>query len=88
MYDANGAPTGRAWEAASIDETGLLAYMESRTASYTVNVPTGTTGLLTVELALRFRSLAPAGVRDLGLERILPIEIFDMWRETHQASAS
>jgi hypothetical protein len=88
MYDASGAPTGFAWEAASIDETGLLAYLESRTASYTVDVPPGTTGPLTVELALRFRSLAPAGVRSLGLDRILPIEIFDMWREAHQVSVS
>jgi hypothetical protein len=88
MYDADGQPTGFAWEAASIDESGLLQYLDSRTASYVIAVPPGTAGPLTVDVALRFRSLAPAGPRSLGLDRILPIEVFDMWRETHQVGVS
>jgi hypothetical protein len=80
MYDASGAPTPFAWEAASIDESGLLRYLESRRASYRVAAaPDAASGPLTVDLALRFRSLSPAVVRQLGLEAILPIAIFDMW---------
>ena len=32
--------------------------------------------------ALRFRPVPPGMVRELDLERLLPIEIFDMWTET------
>jgi hypothetical protein len=85
MYDAAGAPTGFAWLAASIDEAGLLKYLESRTATYEFSAP-DQSGQLTMELALRFRSLAPGGLRDLGLDRILPIEVFDMWTETVQVT--
>jgi Cytochrome c554 and c-prime len=79
MYDATGAPTPFAWLAASIDETGLLRYLESRRVDYHVPVPAATPGPLTVQATLRFRSLPPAVVRELGLDDILPIEIFDMW---------
>jgi hypothetical protein len=82
MFDAAGLPTPFAWEAASIDESGLLPYLATRTASFTVAVPAGAVGPLTANMALRFRSLPPNFVRRLGLESILPIEIFDMWRET------
>ena len=84
MFDAAGLPTPFAWLAASIDESGLLPYLATRTASFTVPVPADATGPLTAELALRFRSLPPGIVRELGLESILPIEVFDMWRETRQ----
>lgn len=79
MYDAGGAPTPFAWLADTIDESGMLRYLESRRADYRVAVPDATPGPLTVELALRFRSLPPAVVRTLDLEEILPIEVFDMW---------
>ncbi len=82
LFDANGAPTPFAWEAVSIDESGLLPFLAVRAAGYSVPVGADVPGPLTVDMALRFRSLPPALVRRLGLERILPIEIFDMWRET------
>jgi hypothetical protein len=81
MYDAQGAPTPFAWRAASIDESGLLPYLSSRTGRYPVAVPAGAVSPLTVDLALRFRSLSPQGIRDVGLEEILPLEIFHMWTE-------
>ena len=79
MRDAAGAPTFFTWRAVSIDETGLLQPGETRHASWTVPIPGGTAGPLTVEARLRFRPVSPAMVRMLGLDRLLPIEIFDMW---------
>ncbi len=86
MYDADGAPTGFAWRAESIDESGLLPYLASRTGGWTVNVPGGTPEPLEVSLALRFRPIPPATMRELDLERLLPVEIFDMWTETTTVS--
>jgi hypothetical protein len=79
LLDANGEQTFFTWRATGIDESKLLQFGESREASYSVVVPPGTPGPLSVEAALRFRPLPPALVRDLGLERLLPIEIFTMW---------
>jgi len=84
LLDANGERTYFTWRAADIDESGLLPFGTSREAAYEVDVPAGAAGPLTVEVALRFRPVPPELVRVLGLERLLPIEIFTMW-ESSQA---
>lgn len=82
MYDATGAPTFFTWRGVAIDESGLIRHGETRNVSWNVPIPPGTLGPLTVEARLRFRPVAPAMVRMLGLDRLLPIEIFDMWSES------
>ncbi|GJM43250.1 MAG: cytochrome c family protein [Gemmatimonadota bacterium] len=82
MFDAAGAPTMFTWRATRIDDSGLLRFGDSRTGTYVVPVPAGTIGPLTADLALRFRPIKPAIIRAVDLERLLPIEIFDMWTES------
>jgi len=82
MFDAQGQPTPFTWRAVSIDESRLIPFGQSRTASFTTDVPLATVGPLQVDIALRFRPVKPQVVRDLGLDRLLPIEIFDMWSES------
>lgn len=79
MFDSGGERTFFTWRAAAIDESGLIAVGETRTAGYTVDVPPGTPGPLAVDVALRFRPVAPEIARLVGESRLLPFEIFDMW---------
>ena len=90
MRDAAGEPTFFTWRATSIDESGLLQYGRSRVATYAIDVPADppVAGPLTVEARLRFRPVSPAMVRMLDLERLLPIEIFDMWSDSRVVGAS
>jgi hypothetical protein len=82
LLDANGDKTYFTWRSVGIDESRLLQFGEFREAPYSVVVPAGTPGPLSVEAALRFRPLPPELVRDLGLERLLPIHVFTMWEGT------
>jgi hypothetical protein len=79
MRDSNGDRTFFTFRAASIDESKLIPDGATRVASYSFQVPAGTPGPLTVDATLRFRPVPPSMVRDLDLDRLLPIEIFDMW---------
>jgi len=79
LLDAQGQPTFFLWRARDIDESGLLRHGATRSADYTFDVPPDTPGPLSVDASLRFRSFAPAQVRELGLDRLLPIRIFTMW---------
>lgn len=79
IFDDKGQRTYFSWRAATIDESRLIGVGETRTAAYTVDVPTGTPGPLTVDVKLRFRPIAPEIARMVGESRLLPIEIFDMW---------
>jgi hypothetical protein len=79
LLDAQGQPTFFLWRAVGIDEGRLLRHGATRPADYTFDVPPGTPGPLTVDVALRFRSFAPQQLTELGLERLLPIRIFTMW---------
>jgi hypothetical protein len=90
MHDAEGNPTFFTWRARSIDESGLLQYGRARTAMYTIDVPESPPiqGPLTVQARLRFRPVSPAMVRMLDLERLLPIEIFEMWTDSRVVDAS
>ena len=84
MYDALGQPTFFTWRAASVDESLLLRFGDARTASYEVALAPGVTGPVTVELALNFRPVNPEMIRELELEELFPIEIFEMWSETRE----
>jgi hypothetical protein len=79
MFDSGGQRTFFTWRAAAIDESDLIAVGETKTAAYTVDVPAGTPGPLTVDVALRFRPVAPEIARLVGESGLLPFEIFDMW---------
>jgi hypothetical protein len=86
LRDANGNRTFFTFRAKSIDARSLIRYAETRTASYAVTVPPGTPGPLTVDATLHFRPVSPALVRSLQLDRLLPIQVFDMW--TGEASVA
>ncbi len=88
MADADGAPTMFTWRAASIDDSELLEFLESRTGTYAIPIPPGTVGPLAVDVALRFRPIKPAIIRALDLDRLLPIEIFDMWKQSFPVDVS
>lgn len=79
IFDASGQRTFFSWRAASIDESDLIGVGETRVGDYTVDVPAGTPGPLTVDVALRFRPIIPEIARLVGESRLLPIQIFDMW---------
>ena len=79
LKDANGDRTFFTFRAASIDESKLIPDGATRVSNYSIAIPLATPGPLTVDATLRFRPVPPSLVRDLDLERLLPIEIFDMW---------
>lgn len=82
MFDAANQPTLFSWRAASIDESLLLPYEETRIAAYSVPIEQTVIGPLAVEAALRFRPVSPPLIRALGgLDHLLPIEIFEMWSD-------
>ncbi len=81
LYDSDGQPTVFLWRAASIDESGLLQYGDTRVAEYTFDVPPGTPGPLAVNATLWFRSFPPAKLAELDLERLLPLVRFEMASE-------
>jgi hypothetical protein len=82
LRDVNGNRTFFTFRAKTIDATRLIKYGETHTASYSIAVPPGTPGPLTVDAKLHFRPVSPTLVRSLHLERLLPIQIFDMWTDT------
>jgi hypothetical protein len=88
MRDAVGARTFFTWQAATIDESQLLAVGQTRVADYTVPVPVGTTGPLHVSARLLFRPMAPGILRLAGLDHLLPIEVFEMWSGVWQVSVT
>jgi hypothetical protein len=90
MRDADGNPTFFTWRAVSIDESGLLQYGRARAASYVIDVPASPPVALplTVDARLRFRPVSPAMVRMLELERLLPIEIYEMWSDSRTVGTS
>jgi hypothetical protein len=79
-YDAKGNPTSMNFRAVSVDESRMIRSQESKTFSYSALIPPGATSPLHLEVVLRFRPVRPSMIRELGLERLLPIEIFEMER--------
>jgi hypothetical protein len=81
MLRADGTPTGATWEATDLVNPSI-APGETTDWSYTFDIPANTVGPLQIEATLRFRSFPPGLFRDLGLEHLLPIPIFDMEGDT------
>jgi hypothetical protein len=79
LRDADGERTVFLWQAVSIDESRLLQYGDTRVAEYALEVPPGTPGPISVDVALRFRPFPPSRMRELDLDHLLPVEIFEMW---------
>jgi hypothetical protein len=81
-YDAEGAHTSMNFRAATLDESRMIPALGSRTHSYSAPIPPGAIPPIHVDVALRFRPVRPSMIRELGLDRLLPIEIFEMARFT------
>ena len=79
-HDPQGAPTSMNFRAATVDESRMIPYLASKTNSYSAQIPLGATAPIRVEVAVRFRPVRPSMIRELGLDRLLPIEIFEMAR--------
>lgn len=77
MYQADGLPTGATWDATSLYNPSIKPG-ETKVVPYSFVVPAGYSGNLSADVKLRFRSFAPRLFRDLNLDALLPIPIFDM----------
>jgi hypothetical protein len=85
MRRADGAATGFTWDAVGLDDPTIRPG-ETRVVTYEFDVPPGTQGPITVDVALRFRSFPPYVFRALGLDSLLPIPIIDMEETVRQIS--
>ena len=79
-HDAQGNPTSMNFRAVSVDESRMIPFQGSSKKSYSALIPKGASSPLHLEVVLRFRPVRPSMIRELGLERLLPIEIFEMAR--------
>jgi len=83
IFDEDGEANPLPWNIFTIDETPMLQFGETRRSSYAIPVGSGLEGPLTLTVAIRFRPMVPQLLRDIDLEELLPIEIFDLWTETY-----
>ncbi len=81
LYRADGIQTLLTWEAHSMITNGIKAG-ETKRATYKFAVPTGTLGPLTVDAVLSYRMFPPHVIRDLALDSLLPIPVFEMANKT------
>jgi len=79
-YDAQGNPTSMNFRAVSLDESRMIPFQGSVTKHYSGLISMSTTFPLHLEVVLRFRPVRPSMIRELGLDRLLPIEVFEMAR--------
>ncbi|TPV96757.1 MAG: hypothetical protein B7733_03155 [Myxococcales bacterium FL481] len=84
LYDANGDETPFSWRAVRIDDSGLLGVKAARDQAYRIPVPDDVAFPLTLIATLHLRPISPGVVRELGLERLLPIEVFDIWQHERE----
>lgn len=80
LYDAAGEQTPFSWRAVAIDDSQVLPARAVREVPFSIDVPTDAVFPLALTATLRARPLSPGLLRTLGLERLLPIEIFDIWQ--------
>jgi hypothetical protein len=83
IFDDEGQRDPLPWNVATIDEAPTLQFGETRRATYTIPVGSDLDGPLSVTITVRFRPMVPQLLRDIDLEDLLPIEIFDLWTETY-----
>lgn len=77
-FDKNGVPTPFNFRAASVDESRMIPFSATRTHDYAIATSGFAPGSYTLDVALRFRAVRPSMVRTLGLERLLPIDVYTM----------
>jgi hypothetical protein len=82
-FDDEGQRDPLPWNIATIDETPMLQFGETRRATYTIPVGADLEGPLALTVTVRFRPMIPQLLRDIDLEDLLPIEIFDLWTKTY-----
>ncbi|MFQ5607665.1 MAG: multiheme c-type cytochrome [Candidatus Zixiibacteriota bacterium] len=85
MYRADSIKTFLPWEVDYLVNPGIKP-AETKTAQYTFDVPPGAQAPLSVYVSVRYRSFPPFLFRDLGLDSLLPVPIFDMAQQTVSVS--
>jgi hypothetical protein len=80
--DAAGNPTPFNFRAVAVDESRMIPFQGTSVSSYVFQVPPATPFPLTLNVTLRFRPVRPSMIRELGLERLLPIEVFKVAGES------
>ncbi len=76
--DAAGNPTPFNFRAVAVDESRMIPFAATRVSSYSFDVPPGAVSPLELRVAVRFRPVRPSMIRELALDRLLPIEIFEV----------
>jgi len=78
MRDENGKEVLFFWQARSV-ENNLLAALAEKTAPYKIKLPANLAGEITLDVTLRFRTLQPYFLRELGLGNLVAkVPIVDM----------
>jgi nitrate/TMAO reductase-like tetraheme cytochrome c subunit len=84
MRDENGKEVLFFWQAGTV-ENNLIPPFATKTANYNIALPPNLSGEITLEAALRFRTLQPYFLRELGLDDLVPkVPIVDMAKATKQ----
>jgi hypothetical protein len=84
MRDENGKEVLFFWQAKTV-ENNLIPALGERTASYDIKLPANISGEITLDVALRFRTLPPYFLRELGLnDLVAKVPIVDMASMTKQ----
>ncbi len=86
--DAAGNPTPFNFRAVAVDESRMIRFRETKEASYSFDVSPGAVFPLTLNVTLRFRPVRPSMIRELALDRLLPIEVFEMENEVRTIAGS
>jgi len=82
MRDENGKEVLFFWQAKTV-ENNLIPLFGEKTANYHIKLPANLAGAITLEVALRFRTLPPYFLRELGLgELVAKVPVVDMARIT------
>ncbi len=86
MYDAAGKEVLFFWQAKTV-ENNLIPTFGSKTASYKFVLPQNLSGEINLEVTLRFRTLPPYFLRELGLgDLVAKVPIVDMAKTTKRMS--
>jgi hypothetical protein len=82
MRDGNGKEVLFFWQAQTV-ENNLIPPLAERTANYDIKLPANISGEVTLDVTLRFRTLQPYFLRELGLgELVAKVPIVDMIKQT------
>jgi hypothetical protein len=82
MRDESGKEVLFFWQAKTV-ENNLIPLFSEKTATYQIKLPANLTGAITLEVVLRFRTLPPYFLRELGLgELVAKVPVVDMAKVT------